>query len=301
MDRSTGNLVIGGIDAGGTTFKCALATPTGEIRARARVAVSTPEQTLSGVRDFFRGALAAQGAKMAALGVASFGPVDIDPTSAHYGTILDTPKPGWSRFNLRESLQTALQVPVFLDTDVNGALRAEMTWGAAQGCKSVAYITVGTGIGAGIYSNGRFLGQPSHPEFGHIRVKRHPADTGFAGTCSFHGDCLEGLASAKAITARFGDPASLRAHHPMWEMEAYYLAQACLALVLTARVERIILGGGILLANGLIEKVRAAYDMLQNGYVQDHATADLIMTPGLGDDAGLKGGILLGLKGYSQA
>ncbi|WP_417451917.1 ROK family protein [Kordiimonas sp.] len=268
---------------------------------RARVPVTTPEQTLTGVRVFFREALAAQDARMTALGVASFGPVNIDPTSAQYGTILDTPKPGWSRFNLRESLQNDLQVPVFLNTDVNGALLAEMTWGAAQNCKGVAYVTVGTGIGAGIYSRGCFLGHPSHPEFGHIRVKQHPADSDFTGNCLFHGDCLEGLASAKAIAARFGDPASLPEHHAIWDIEAYYLAQACLSLVLTTRVERIVLGGGILLAKGLIEKVRSAYDGLQNGYVQDHATADLIMTPGLGDDAGLKGGILLAMNEHSPS
>ncbi|TNE65436.1 MAG: ROK family protein [Alphaproteobacteria bacterium] len=288
---------MGGIDAGGTSFKCGLATPAGKILARTRIPVAQPEETLAAVCAFFRRSLAAHKMEMSALGVASFGPIDIDPASARYGTILDTPKPGWSGFNLRERLQAALRTDVFLNTDVNGALLAEMAWGAARNCQSAAYVTVGTGIGAGIYSGGHLLGHPSHPEFGHIRVQRHAADAAFPGTCVYHRDCLEGLASAMSLAARCGDPASLSPDDPAWEVEAYYLAQACLSLVLTARVERVVLGGGLLLASGLVEKVRAAYDRLQNGYIRDCATADLIVTPGLGDDAGLMGGILQAQKG----
>ncbi|WP_308910435.1 ROK family protein [Pseudokordiimonas caeni] len=297
MSEDERKQVLGGIDAGGTTFKCALAGLDGKIIARKRVPVNGPDLTIVAVAAFFRGAMATHHATMTRLGVASFGPVDIDPASESYGTILDTPKPGWALCDLRGRLHAALGVPVHIETDVNGALLAEMEWGVARGCASAAYVTVGTGIGAGIYTGGRLLGHPVHPEFGHIRLQRHPQDAGFPGSCVFHGDCLEGLASAKALQDRFGDPGLLPADHLAWEIEAYYLAQACLALVLTARVERVILGGGILLAVGLIDRVRTAYDKLMNGYVKDRATAELITTPGLGDDAGLMGGILLAMRG----
>ncbi|WCL53439.1 ROK family protein [Gimibacter soli] len=297
MSGSDQKQVLGGIDAGGTTFKCVLAGLDGEIIARKRIPVSVPEATIASVTAFFREALSMHNATMKSLGVASFGPIDIDPASDSYGTILETPKPGWASCDLCGRLSAALGVPVHVETDVNGALLAEMAWGAAKGCASAAYVTVGTGIGAGIYTGGRLLGHPVHPEFGHIRLQRHPKDLGFKGSCVFHGDCLEGLASAKALQDRFGDPAALPADHLAWEIEAYYLAQASLSLVLMSRVERVILGGGILLADGLIEKVRVAYDMLMNGYVKDRATIELISTPGLGDDAGLKGGILLAMRG----
>lgn len=287
--------LIAGIDAGGTTFKCAVAAPDGRLLATLRVPVSTPEATIGACIDFFRWELKERGAKLGVLGIASFGPIDVDPASPDYGTLFATPKPGWAGTRLSSRFFTALGVPVILDTDVNGALAAEVDRGAARGLSSAAYITVGTGIGASLWTSGTFIGKPSHPEFGHIRVERHPADREFAGVCSFHGDCLEGLASAPAIARRFGPPETLPADHMVWEIEAFYLAQACAVLFYTGRPQRILLGGGVMQAEGLVPKVRAAFGRLLNGYLglTDGDIEALIQRPALGDDAGLFGAVTL--------
>ncbi len=287
--------LIAGIDAGGTTFKCGLAGPDGTLVAETRIATTAPAPTLLACADFFISELASRGAVLGALGIAAFGPLDVDPASDTYGTILKTPKPGWSGTDLRRSFSAALKVPVALDTDVNAALAAEMKWGAAQGTSSAAYVTVGTGIGAGMFAAGQFIGKPRHPEFGHIRVKRHDKDTDFPGTCPLHGDCLEGLASAPAFTRRFGPPQDLAASHPGWDILAYYLAQASLNLSLSLRPERIILGGGLMLAPHLLAMIRDQYETLMNGYFGESASdiETLITRPSLGDQAGLMGGIYL--------
>jgi fructokinase len=287
--------LLGGIDAGGTTFKCALADSTGHILDTRRVPVTTPEDTIGNCLGFFREALQQRGQKLAGLGIASFGPVVIDPASPDYGTLLATPKTGWSGTRLTQRFFAGLSVPVVLDTDVNGALTAELEIGAARGLQSAAYVTVGTGIGAALHGPGGFLSKPSHPEFGHIRVERHPLDRDFTGTCAFHGACLEGLASATALTRRYGDPSMLPADHVAWDIEAFYLAQACLALTLTARPERILLGGGVMLAEGLMPKIRTAFGNLLNGYLElsEGDIESLIQRPALGDDAGMIGAVTL--------
>ncbi len=291
-------VLIAGIDAGGTTFKCGLASLDGTLLAETRIATTGPAPTLVSCVDFFRSELTSRGAILGALGIAAFGPLDVDPASKTYGTILKTPKPGWSGTDLRRSFVAALNVPVALDTDVNAALAAEMKWGAAQSVSSAAYVTIGTGIGAGIFAAGQFIGKPRHPEFGHIRVKRHHNDTDFPGICPLHGDCLEGLASAPALTQRFGPPQDLAATHPGWDILAYYLAQASLNLSLSLRPERIILGGGLMLAPQLLTMVRQQYATLMNGYLGESLNdlATLIVRPGLGDQAGLMGGIYLAQK-----
>lgn len=285
--------LIGGIDAGGSTFKCGVSDASGRLLAACRVPVTTPDATIGGCLDFFRWEMKERGARLGVLGIASFGPIVVDPASPDYGTLLATPKPGWAGTRLTQRFFAALGVPVVLDTDVNGALAAELERGAAKGLARAAYMTVGTGIGAALHGPGGFLGKPVHPEFGHIRVERHAEDHAFSGVCAFHGACLEGLASAPAIAARFGDPASLPADHPAWEIEAFYLAQACAALTLTARPERILLGGGVMLAEGLMPKVRAAFARLMNGYLgmEDPDIERLIQRPLLGDDAGLFGAL----------
>ncbi len=282
-----------GIDAGGTTFKCGVSDANGNLLSKHRVDVTTPEKTLSACAEYFKSVTSNSNLK--ALGIASFGPIDIDQTSKTYGTILATPKPNWAGTDLREFFTDALATKTVVDTDVNGALLAEMTTGAAQGASSAVYITIGTGIGAGIYLNGHFAGQPTHPEFGHIPMKRHPDDTSFAGICPFHGDCLEGLASVSAMRARWGEPKDLAPDHPGWGVAADYLAQACRVLTLTLRVERIILGGGLMLAPHLLGMVRSAYDTQMANYLGDKSIAGrtLIDRPALGDDAGLCGALLL--------
>lgn len=282
-----------GIDAGGTTFKCGVSDANGNVLSKHRVHVATPEETLSACAEYFKSVTSKSNLK--ALGIASFGPIDIDRTSKTYGTILATPKPNWAGTDLREFFTDALATETVVDTDVNGALLAEMTTGAAQSASSAVYITIGTGIGAGIYLNGHFAGQPTHPEFGHIPIKRHPDDTSFAGICPFHGDCLEGLTSVSSMRARWGEPKDLAPDHQGWVIAADYLAQACRVLTLTLRVERIILGGGLMLAPHLLDMVRSAYDRQMANYLGDRTIAGrtLIDRPALGDDAGLCGALLL--------
>lgn len=285
--------LIGAIDAGGTTFKCAIANQCGEIVERSRVPTTQPEETIAACVDFFRKGGEKHNSRISQMGIASFGPLDIDPASPHYGTIMQTPKPGWSETAVKRAFEIALGVPVSIQTDVNAALAAEMKDGAARGSSSAGYVTVGTGIGAGIFANGRLLGEPSHPEFGHIYVKRHHLDHDFEGLCPFHGECLEGLASAAAFEARHGDPKLLNEDHIGWRIEAFYLAQACISLSLTARLERIVLGGGLLQAPHLISLVRAQYRLLNADYlsIDPEQVRELIATPKFGDDAGLRGAI----------
>lgn len=284
----------GGIDAGGTTFKCGLADTDGTLVDTRRIPVTTPDETIAACLDWFTPH--ARSGALASFGIASFGPIDIDPASSAYGTIIGSAKSGWSGTNLHARFGDALGLPVAIDTDVNGALLAEMTRGAARDCTSAAYITIGTGIGAGIFANGGFLGRPSHPEFGHIALRRHPADHAFESVCPFHPDCLEGLASVRAVRARAGDPEHLSAEHPVWDIAADYLAQAARTLTLTLRPQRIVLGGGLMLAPHLIARVRAAYDQQMGDYLGSAPSGELITTPGLGDGAGLIGAILLGLQ-----
>ncbi len=295
-------IVLASIDAGGTTFKCALIRvepASAQVIARVRIPTTTPDETLAACAQFFQEQASTHGLQASAMGIASFGPIDIDPSSASCGMIMDGPKSSWPGTNLKTYFEQALSIsgaiPVAINSDVNGALLAEMAWGAAQGCDTAAYMTIGTGIGAGLFVNGGLVGRPSHPEFGHIQVKRHDKDKVFSDVCTFHGDCLEGLASATALTRRFGDPRELEQDHVAWEIEAFYLAQACLSLSLAIRPQRIVLGGGIMLAPHLIGQVRREYAALLNGYLAQSKSdiAQLIVTPGLGDDAGIFGGARL--------
>jgi fructokinase len=186
--------LIAGIDSGGTTFKCGVFTLKGKTFAKRRIPTSTPEETTAACLSFLESEVFSQGHLLLGLGIAALGYLDLSPISARYGTILNTPKPHWSHFALLEKFQAALRdVPVTIETDVNAALLAEMAFGAAQNVNSAAYITIGTGIGAGLFVNGGLGGRPSHPEFGHIRVKRRPDEPKFDGACPFHGDCLKGL------------------------------------------------------------------------------------------------------------
>ena len=290
--------MIAAVDAGGTSFKCALVRADGKIVASWRIPTTTPDDTLDTCAAVFQREAQTRGLAPIALGVACFGPVDIDPSSPSFGTITGTAKPGWDGAPIGPSLARALEVPVYLDTDVNAAVAAEMRWGAATNVQSAAYMTVGTGIGVGIYLNGGMVGRPTHPEFGHIRVARHQDDQEFPGSCELHGNCLEGLASAKAVHARWGDPAALPPNHQAWEIEAYYLAQACINLFLMTRLERIILGGGLLQADHLYTRIAAQFDRLMGDYLPIRGV-DLVVAPKLGEHAGVLGGAVLALEVFN--
>ncbi|GAA1023914.1 fructokinase [Acrocarpospora pleiomorpha] len=283
--------IYGAIEAGGTKWVCAVADDAGRLLATEVIPTTTPAQTIpEAVRFFLRHDT------LTAIGVASFGPVDLDPASPTYGHITATPKPGWANTDVVTPLRTALKVPVGFDTDVNGAALGEARHGAGRGLHTVAYVTVGTGIGMGAIVHGRPLHGLAHPEFGHIRV---PHDTGrdpFAGSCPFHGDCLEGLASGEAMRRRWGQPAEQVEDAAAWQLEAEYLALAVINLTYTLSPQRVIVGGGVAKHPSLIEQVRARVLDLAADYPvpTDQAAMDAyLVSPGLGDLSGVTGAVEL--------
>lgn len=291
--------LIAGIDAGGTTFKIGVANASGGLLEKARILTTSPDETIAlSVQALQKMAKSHKG-RIEALGVASFGPVDVDRSSLDYGTILDTPKNGWSGARIKSELEAALNAPVILDTDVNAALLAEQAQGAAIGFRRSAYITIGTGVGVGVCIDGAFAGRPFHPELGHIRVERHANDLAFEGCCAVHGACLEGLLSAPALKNRFGALELLPDDAPCWDIASWYLAQLCLTLMLAFRLERIVGGGGVMNAPSLIAKTRSRYTELLGEYLEaDERDASMILVKaGLGDDAGLLGAFELARQG----
>jgi fructokinase len=275
------------IEGGGTKFVLGTAGPDGAIRARHRLATTTPDETLGAAVAWFRD----QAESYAAVGIACFGPLELDPDRPDWGHILQTAKPKWSGADVAGPFTSAFACPVGIETDVNGAALAEAAWGAGQGCGSLLYVTVGTGIGGGYVSQGRLLRGAAHPEMGHIRMPRHPDDGAFPGVCPFHGDCLEGLASGPAIHARWGASLSdLPPDHPSHDMIAWYLGQAAATWQAVLQPERIIFGGGVSGAPGLLDRVREAARVAGGGYFAGDP-ADLVMSPGLGADSGLLGAL----------
>jgi fructokinase len=259
--------IYGCLEAGGTKFVCALADANGNILAEHRLPTADPASTLAAVCSFFRQRFAELGAP-AAIGIASFGPVNLDKHSAHYGRIGKTPKAGWSGVDIVGALAREFSCPVGFDTDVNAAALAEHRWGAARGVDNLVYVTVGTGIGGGVMVRGAPLHGLMHPEIGHIRPRRHPMDAHFSGVCPFHGDCLEGLASGPAIVARCGtELQALPADSPLWDIEADYLAQLCAQLVMTVSPQRIVLGGGVMSQSRLLAPIRRRLLEWLGGYV----------------------------------
>jgi fructokinase len=293
--------LIGAVEAGGTKFVLALARPDGTVLERERIPTEHPSITLPALRDFFAAAQARHGA-ITGFGIASFGPIDIDPASPGYGTFTTTPKPGWSGARFQDVL-AGFPAPVVVDTDVNGAAIGEWLAGAGQGCKTLAYTTIGTGIGTGVVRDGRSLMGISHFESGHIMPPHDRALDPFAGTCPFHGDCLEGLASGPAIAARFGTSLDLLGSEAV-ELVAGYVAHLAATLVLLHMPDRLIFGGGVMKAPGLIEAVRRKTEAALAGYVShpriDAGLASYIVPPGLGDDAGITGAIELGRQALAR-
>jgi fructokinase len=286
--------IYAGIDAGGTEFKCVVARGPEQVLAQVKVPVTYPEATLDACRDFFLAARAEHG-DFAGLGIASFGPVDLRVESPTYGFITSTPKPNWTDTDLVGYFRRALNVPIRFDTDVNGALLAEQRWGAAQGLHSAVYVTVGTGIGAGVMINGHLVHGAMHPEAGHMLVPRHPSDP-FSGCCPYHGSCLEGLACGPALQQRWQQsPQSIPDGHAAWELQAHYLAIMCVNLALTYSPQRIVLGGGVMERTALLPMVRRAYLAKINAYLGDQQSEmeAFITAPGLGSMAGALGAIAL--------
>jgi len=284
-------MLLGAIEAGGTKFICAIGTEKGEILERISVATTTPKETLKKVVEFFGGK------KIKALGVGCFGPIDLDKNSKTYGYITSTPKPGWSNYNIVGELKKHFDIPINFDTDVNGAALGEAKWGSGVGLDSLIYLTVGTGIGGGIYTNGTLVHGMTHPETGHIFVGRAVGDE-YKGKCPYHDDCLEGMASGPAIEERWGRSASeLPKNHRAWDLEAYYLAEGLINYILIMSPKKIILGGGVMKQKQLFPLIRKKVIERLNGYVFHKNILedidDYIVYPELGDDAGICGALAL--------
>jgi fructokinase len=263
-------ILYGAIEAGGTTFVCGVGSNPADL-VTLEIPTTSFDETLAHVIAFFRSQ-----PPMAALGLATFGPIELDPARPLYGHITSTPKPGWQFVDLFGRLRSALGIPIAFDTDVNAALLGESAWGAAQGLTDALYLTVGTGIGGAALVNGRLVHGLLHPEMGHILIRRHPDDAisgiegrvPFPGCCPFHGDCLEGLASGPSLAHRWQAPAeSLAPDHPAWEFEANYLAQAVVTLTMAYSPQRIILGGGVLQQTHLFPRIRNQFVAQLAGYL----------------------------------
>lgn len=279
-----GKNLSGALEAGGTKFVLAIGRGHDDIVAQTQIPTTSPGETLQRTIEWFQ----AQGG-IAALGIASFGPVELDPASPQWGTITDTPKPGWSQASVGARLGAALGCPVGLDTDVNGAAIGEYQHGAARGCDVAIYVTVGTGIGGGAIIGGETVKGSRHPEMGHVMLRRHPQDLDFAGACRVHGDCLEGLASGPAIKARWGASLSdLVPDHVAHEIIADYLAQFCQTLIALYSPQRVVLGGGVLQTAGLLDKIRLRAGTYAGSYFGVDAD-EIIVAPGLGPRSGIAG------------
>lgn len=289
--------LLGAIEGGGTKFVCAVGHSPHSILERVVIPTREPEWTLKAALDFFSAAQQTYGA-IGAFGFASFGPLDLRHGSATFGRLLATPKPGWSGTDLVGALRSRFTAPVEIDTDVAAAALAELRCGAGRDVGSVAYVTVGTGIGGGFAPAPAGLARLLHPEMGHLRVRRDPRDADFRGICPFHGDCLEGLASGPAIRARWGTQLnSLTPSHPAWSIIGGYLGELAASIVLVASPERVIFGGGVMSNEHLLPHLHRAARELLNGYIGPlndvGALERYICTPGLRDGAGLAGALLM--------
>ncbi len=288
-------MILGGIEAGGTKFLCLIADRDGTILARDRFPTREPGETMADVVSFF-GRAAADGHRPEAVGIGSFGPLELRPGPG-YGRVTATPKKGWEGTDLVGPVRAALGVPVALDTDVNAAALGEARWGAGRGLRTFIYITVGTGIGAGVLVDGRPIHGLVHPEMGHLSVPREPDDD-FAGLCPFHGACLEGMASGPAMAARWGRPAEELEGAILTQavsLEARYLAAGLRNMVYSIAPERIVVGGGVVGLPGLLPAIRGRLVELLGGYpgLGEHVEEAFVSMAGLGQMAGPRGTLVL--------
>lgn len=286
---------IGALEAGGTKMVLSVFTETGEELERLTLPTLTPEETVPPMQAFF------EKHAIDALGIGSFGPLQLDPSAENYGSITSTPKTAWKDYPLLPALRGERDIPCAIDTDVNAAVLAEAEQGVAKGVSDAVYITVGTGVGGGVLSGGKLVHGLLHPELGHMLLRPNPNDTIPHGVCPYHDGCLEGLASGPAIGARVGgDAKTLPDDHPVFIIEADYLAQMCVNLVLTVSPQKIILGGGVMQRKALYPMIHKRVQTLLNGYVQSPAILEhideYIVAPTLFPVSGLIGAYLLGKK-----
>lgn len=284
---------LGALEAGGTKMVCAIGDESGKIYEQVSIPTETPEITMPKLISYF------EERKIEALGIGCFGPIDPDKKSETYGYITSTPKLAWADYNIVGTMEKSLMIPVGFDTDVNGSVLGEVTFGQAKGKKCVVYVTIGTGVGAGIYIEGKLLHGMLHPEAGHILLTQRQDDT-YEGTCPYHKTCLEGLAAGPAIEERWGRKAvELKDDARVWDLEAYYIAQAIVNYILILSPQMIILGGGVMHQEQLFPKIRSYVKKMMNGYIKTKEMADLdhyIVPASLHDDQGIMGALELGRR-----
>lgn len=296
-------MFFGAIEAGGTKFVCAVGTEEGKILEKLRVPTTTPETTMREVIGFLLDFHKKR--KLTAIGIASFGPLDINRESKNFGMITKTPKIAWQKFNYLKMMQKSFKIPIAINTDVNGSAIGEFTWGAAKGLKTFLYMTVGTGIGVGGMVQGEYIQGLSHSEMGHIYVPIHPKDS-YKGVCPIHKNCLEGLASGPSMMKRWEIPSALNlpTNHFGWELEAYYLGLAVTNYILCFSPERVIMGGGVMKNPDLISKVRKNVLKMLNGYLDQKeiikGISSYIVKPKMKGDQGVLGAIALALNELKQ-
>lgn len=293
--------MFGAIEAGGTKFVCAVGSDPANL-AVTQLPTTSPEITMADAVNFLR---EHSHGILQAVGIGSFGPVDLSPSSPTFGHITSTPKIAWRNFNFVGTVRAAFDVPIGFDTDVNAAALGEARWGAAQSISDFIYLTVGTGIGGGAIVNGRVLHGLVHPEMGHIRIPHDQVRDPYRGCCPFHGNCLEGLACGPAMEERWGIPAStLPVDHPAWALEAHYLALGLANSVCTLSPKRIVLGGGVMQQQWLIPLVRSELVRLLNGYVQSieltEKVDEYVVPAKLGNRAGIAGALALAQQAYQE-
>jgi fructokinase len=283
--------LFGGMEGGGTKFVCAVGTGRDEIIEEIRFPTINPDETLEQAVAFFKKY------DLVAIGLAPFGPLDLNPGSSTYGSITNTPKPGWSEINILAPFRKAFDVPLAFDLDVNAAAYGEYTLVQANhDLNSLIYFTIGTGIGAGIIINGRVVHGLTHPEAGHLRLPHDWNQDPFPGICPFHRDCFEGLASGPAMADRWNQSGiTLPDEHPAWDLEAVYIAMALVDIILSLSPQRIVLGGGVMERKLLFPLIRQKVKELLNGYVASPVfTGDLnsfIIPPALGNHSGVLGAL----------
>lgn len=284
-------MFYGAIEAGGTKFVCAVGNEKGEIISRTVFPTQDPETTLGNVYSYFSDYV------LISIGVGCFGPIELNQNKDNFGEILNTPKHLWKNFNIYQALLSHFSIPIVVDTDVNAAALGEFHSGAAQESDSCLYITVGTGIGAGFVQKGKLSKGLFNTEMGHIYVPRHPEDS-FEGSCNYHGNCLEGMASGTALHTRYGKKGNeLEEMKAVWELEAYYLAQAIVNYSLILAPEKIILGGGVMKQTILYTLIREKVEKLLHQYVNIADFDDYIVPPELNDNQGVMGSLFLAREG----
>lgn len=295
-------MLFGALEAGGTKMVMAVGDETGRIFEQKSIPTTIPEETMPQMIEYFKDKIQKDGIK--ALGVGAFGPVDVVKGSPTYGHILNTPKLAWKNYDLAGTLERELGIPVGLDTDVNGSCLGEMAYGCAKGLDSVVYITIGTGIGAGIAVGGKLLHGMLHPEAGHILITKSNHDPG-KSVCPYHDSCLEGLASGPSIEARWGKKAvELVDKRIVWELESDYIAKGLVNMILTLSPQKIILGGGVMHQEQLFPMIRDKVTALLNDYYTTKELADMdnyIVSASLKDNQGIMGAVRLAQLAFEKA